>query len=61
MFLGGGRETRGRGSPLHSRFLESVSAGLRVSRLDFENSEAGNGRPHFSKCGASQKRSFAYK
>jgi len=25
--------------------LESVSAGLRVSRLDSENSEASNGRP----------------
>jgi len=39
------RETRGRSPPLHQRFLESVSAGLRVSRLDSENGEASNGRP----------------
>jgi len=55
MFLGKPRNAR-QGKLLHSRFLESVSAGLRVSRLDSENSEASNGRPHFSKCGASQKR-----
>jgi hypothetical protein len=44
MFLGKPRNAR-QGKPLHPRFLESVSASLRVSRLDSENGEASNGRP----------------
>jgi len=48
MFLGKPRNAR-QGFPLHSRFLESVSAGLRVSRLDSENTEASNGRPPTSR------------
>jgi len=57
MFLGKPRNAR-QGKPLHPRFLESVSAGLRVSRLDSENGEASNGRPRFSQSRASQKRSL---
>jgi len=54
------RETRGRGEPLHPRFLESVSAGLRVSRLDSENNEASNGKaPLLAKPGLSKTVGFA--
>jgi hypothetical protein len=43
MFLGKPRNAR-QGFPLHPRFLESVSAGLRVSRPDSEIDEASNGK-----------------
>jgi len=54
MFLGKPRNAR-QGKPLHPRFLESVSAGLRVSRLDSENGEASNGKaPLLTKRGFSE-------
>jgi len=43
------------GKPLHPRFLESVSAGLRVSRLDSEIDEVSNGKaPLLTKRGLSK-------
>jgi len=54
MFLGKPRNAR-QGEPLHPRFLESVSAGLRVSRLDSEIDEASNGKtPLLTKPGLSK-------
>jgi len=59
MFLGKPRNAR-QGKPLHPRFLEPVSAGLRVSRPDSEIDEARSGKaPLLTKPGLSKTVGFA--
>jgi len=54
-----GRQGKGGGQDggAMARILGIRPCGIAIKRPDFENGKASNGRPKFSKCGASQKRS----